>query len=259
MTSKELSLEFDRLYDDATLSSPGVNEYEKSVFLTMAQNKIIDKYIPLIEANTSVMEILSSLLKYKNIDANEGSETGALIKPSMDPFYKIDSYIFKKPSNIYKLLYGQLETDKDIVQVSPISYDVVAKTINNPFRANSNSRAWLVYGTKDDYIINPDTVVETATIIDDAVNYFEVLYGGDNTPTKYSIRYVSIPKPIITTDFESDPEISGMGLTIDGLNKVSESSLSSVAHDEIIRKAVELAVLAYRENTLQNQVGINKV
>lgn len=84
------------------------------------------------------------------------------------------------------------------------------------------------------------------------------MYGGDDIPAGYAMRYIKTTTPIITVDFESDPEVSGMDLTIKGLNIVTESSLSDIVHNDLVETAVELATLAYKENTLQNQVGINK-
>ena len=42
MTTEEFSNEFDVLYNNISSNqSPGLNEYEKSVFLTKAQNEIL--------------------------------------------------------------------------------------------------------------------------------------------------------------------------------------------------------------------------
>lgn len=140
MTSNELSLQFDRLYDDATASAPGVNEYEKSMFLTIAQDKLIDKYLPLIEVNPLSAEVLASLIKH-NVEPVVVDDIGKLVKSTQVTRYGITSYFFNKPNDLVKLLHGQLETNKNIVQVTPLLYKSIAKTVNNPFRAESNSRA----------------------------------------------------------------------------------------------------------------------
>ena len=42
MTTSEFSNEFDVLYNNiASNAAPGINEYEKSVFLTRAQSEIV--------------------------------------------------------------------------------------------------------------------------------------------------------------------------------------------------------------------------
>ena len=45
MTNSELSNEFDILYNNITSNqAPGLNEYEKSVFLTKAQSQLVNEY-----------------------------------------------------------------------------------------------------------------------------------------------------------------------------------------------------------------------
>ncbi|MCI5629004.1 MAG: hypothetical protein MR840_02665 [Solobacterium sp.] len=45
MTTQEFNTEFDVLYNNiASNGAPGINEYEKSVFLTKAQNELIKAY-----------------------------------------------------------------------------------------------------------------------------------------------------------------------------------------------------------------------
>ena len=47
MTAEEFSQEFDILYNNiASNQAPGLTEYEKSVFLTKAQDEIIKNYFP---------------------------------------------------------------------------------------------------------------------------------------------------------------------------------------------------------------------
>ena len=59
-------------------------------------------------------------------------------------------------------------------------------------------------------------------------------------------------------DFEEDPDLSGLGLTVDGKNKRTDCELNTEIHREILNIAVELAVRDYRENTLENRVKTNK-
>ena len=45
MTIQEFSTEFDVLYNNVTSNqAPGLNEYEKSVFLTKAQSQLVNEY-----------------------------------------------------------------------------------------------------------------------------------------------------------------------------------------------------------------------
>lgn len=56
---------------------------------------------------------------------------------------------------------------------------------------------------------------------------------------QYQMRYVKKPKPIILAD------ISDMGVTIDGIDKITECELAEELHSEILQRAVELAKSAY--------------
>ena len=56
---------------------------------------------------------------------------------------------------------------------------------------------------------------------------------------QYQMRYVKRPKPIILDN------ISDMGVTIDGIGKITECELPTELHQEILQRAVELAKAAY--------------
>ena len=67
------------------------------------------------------------------------------------------------------------------------------------------------------------------------------------------------PDPIILTDLNSDEDFSGLGLTIEGKTTKATCILNPIVHQEIINRAVELAVLDYnRPETLQARVGLDK-
>jgi hypothetical protein len=48
-----------------------------------------------------------------------------------------------------------------------------------------------------------------------------------------------------------------MGLEINGVSAKTECALNSEVHRLILKRAVELATTAYKENTLTNNVQIN--
>jgi hypothetical protein len=62
MTLEEFSLEFDVLYNNISSNkAPGLNEYEKSIFLTLAQEQIIKELYTNYEKNEASTVALSSL------------------------------------------------------------------------------------------------------------------------------------------------------------------------------------------------------
>ena len=70
MTCEEFSREFDILYNNITSNqAPGLNEYEKSVFLTQAQESIIlEMYSEKFESTEDVTSYLNALVKKSVID-----------------------------------------------------------------------------------------------------------------------------------------------------------------------------------------------
>ena len=71
----------------------------------------------------------------------------------------------------------------------------------------------------------------------------------------FKIKYIKNQKPIILEDFDTDPELMGTE-TIEGLSSKTETELPNFIHDEIIDKAVIIAIKATRENSLQSQVQV---
>lgn len=69
---------------------------------------------------------------------------------------------------------------------------------------------------------------------------------------QYQMRYVKRPKPIILDN------ISDMGVTIDGIGKITECELPTELHQEILQRAVELAKAAYIGD-LSSTVGIGNL
>lgn len=55
MTTSEFSNEFDILYNNiSSNAAPGVTEYEKSVFLTMAQEELVKEIYGVYEQNEEI-------------------------------------------------------------------------------------------------------------------------------------------------------------------------------------------------------------
>ena len=70
------------------------------------------------------------------------------------------------------------------------------------------------------------------------------------------MRYIQYPKPIILTNLD-EGDFIGMGLTIEGSTAEATSLLNQSFHDEILDRAVELAVRDYREPNLAGKVQSN--
>ena len=75
--------------------------------------------------------------------------------------------------------------------------------------------------------------------------------------SRYNVRYVSFPNPIIVEDLSTALDVEGLGLTINGKTSQAGSLLPNLTHREIIDRAVELAVADYRDGTLQSRAQMN--
>lgn len=245
MTLNEFSREFNILYDNiASNGAPGLNEYEKSVFLTQAQDELIkENYSPFNQFQ-------------KGFESNENrrTELGELVKsysnssPIINSQIAIDenSKFFEIPEEVYYILQEEVVLNSSdscvngkIVSVVPTTHDDYNVQKKSPFRKPNKNRVWRFNVSK----LNSTKVVELISPYDIG---------------KYKMRYLKKPKPIILVNFESDPELTGLGLTIEGLNVQTECELYDEFHRNILNRAVELSIKTYRENTLQNNVEFNK-
>ena len=114
MTLKEFSIEFDLLYNNISSNqAPGLNEYEKSVFLTQAQEAIIlDLYKGAagdsFETTEEVTRYLNSLVLTYNVE-QPGDSVSIL--------NKIESEI-TLPDDLMFIIYQSAKIDgKDILVI----------------------------------------------------------------------------------------------------------------------------------------------
>jgi len=243
MNVLEFSREFNILYDNITSNSaPGLNEYDKSVMLTKAQEEIVKNYysgynqikngFESTEKRRGELEQL--VIPYKT--TTQITSTNGI--SSASKFFKIPEEVFYITFEQVKLISVDPCLNGKYINVKPVTHDEFNVSIKSPFRKPNKNRAWRLNVTKQ----SDERVVEI-------VSAYPI--------EEYTCRYIKQPKPIILTDFESDPDLTGMNLSIEGENTVTECELNAEVHRDILNRAVELAVRSYRENTLQNNVQLN--
>ena len=237
MSTQEMSDEFNLLYDNiSSNSAPGIDQYEKSVYLTTAQFELVktfyDGFNPSdkgFDGNEKMKRNLSKLIKdFKSTSFVTNSN--GLFSKSKFVNLPIDLMYIIYESTVVKSSCG---SDK-IVEVIPLSYDLISRTLENPFKKAINRTYRL-----DISNLSTSTNVELVS---------------DVLIKSYSMRYIKYPSPIILTDFELDPNLSGLGLKINGKNTITECELDESLHKEILNRAVELAIRDFRENNLQNKI-----
>ena len=226
MTNTEFSNEFDIQYNNImSNAAPGLDEYEKSVFLTKAQEQIvIELYngksgLP-FEKNEEVRRYLSNL-----------SDTIVLNEKLTDKLgLTKTSVFFQIPERVWFITYESARLDDERLGclngteavVVPASQDYFFKIQKNPFRGPSETRALR---------------------LDMADNVIEVV--SDYNIKEYLIRFLKRPNPIVLVDLST----IGQGLSIDGVSTPTECELNPVTHRSILDRAVLLAKTAWSSGT----------
>lgn len=231
MTTKEFSDAFDTLLngystqmnfgDSAPMGGMVLDEYEKSLFLTQAQEQII------VELYTGRNDKTSSFEKTEELRSNlKGLIRTATLTESDEDFRGISKYskFFILPDDVLFITYeaATLSDEKvgckngTVISVIPVTQDEFDRVMNNPFRQASKRRA-----------LRLDSGLDVAEI----VTKYDI--------KDYTIRYLSKPTPIVLANLA---EVSIDGVSIDGVDTITECKLDSAMHRYILERAVALAI-----------------
>ena len=226
MTNKEFSDGFSTLLNSFGVT-PNItlDEYEKSTFLTNAQEQlIIDIYSgrniiygKSFEQTEEIRRYLSNLV--------ETYETSTKVTGKLG--LSKDSVFFEIPQDTWFITY-EVAFLKDSrlgcldgieASVVPLPQDDLYRAKDNPFRGPSKDR-----------VLRLDIKSDLAELISK--------YNVD----KYLMRYISQPTPIILVDLPD-------GLSIHGVSTESECELNPVVHRAILERAVQLAIISKTQLT----------
>ena len=243
MTNSEFSNEFDILYNNITSNqAPGLDKYEKSVFLTKAQEDIVLAYYTgknesgdYFEGSEEVRQYLHTLIReYKYINPIKAGNYNTLIGISSKSkffFLDLDHEGSIEYDEIIAILaeYVKVEGEKK-VKVVPITTDEFLRIENNPFRGPSKSRV-----LKLDNSISSNHGDDTHYIgrVSELVT--------DHNISEYIIRVLIKPTPIILETLSGD-------LSINGKQEETECMLHSFLHRKILDRAVLLAKASFASN-----------
>lgn len=247
MTLSEFSNQFDVLYNNITSNKAiGLNEYEKSVFLTKAQDELVKNYfVP--EGNPHQKGFDSNQKRQIDFSKLMATKDCTLIKQSLgtvDPraiHYSLPEdilYIINESVQFYR------EEGYEIVgirQVIPLSYDEYTRLMSKPYKEPVKYQAWRLITDKNgsdethNYLTGVDIIIRSS----DKKKY---ITDEEGEGMKYIIRYVKRPRPIVLDNFESS---LGEDLSIHGVSTISECELDPSIHEEILQRAVEIAKIAW--------------
>lgn len=221
MTTEELSNELDVLLNSHSTNNnvPSIilDEYEKSVILTYAQESILRELYngtllgESFEETEELRRYLSSLIKTEKLEE--------LTEPSNKIDY--NSQFFKLKDDVWFITYEQaviassnnkpLSSNEQTVRVIPMRQDEWQKARSNPFKKPNSNK-----------------VVR----LDNQNNILEVI--SEYNITEYLIKYIKKPTPIILVNLPED-------LSINGESNITECELNNALYRIILERAVQLA------------------
>jgi len=248
MNVSEFSLEFDVLYNNITSNlSPGLSEYEKSVFLTRAQEQIVKNHFG-IKSNSKQEGLNNSIKRdtdfstlFKTVSITSGiteipNPTNTL-NTRVRRFTIKEDYLFiiNEFCEIVKRDSAGNVLDTQLTTVVPLHYSEFARLNSGPYKEPNLHETWRIIS---------DVVTVNESTFDLYIRY-------NWTLINYIIRYIKKPNPIILE------ELSTQNLTIDGEHAVSSCELNPILHQEVLDRAVELAKVAFLGST-EEVINVNQ-
>ena len=186
------------------------DEYEKSIFLTKAQEQIVLELYQELEQSEENRKYLSNLIKTGNyVPVGEQDET--LINNTFK------SYKVEIEDSVLFMIYEQCTLSDEnncinnkIVSVVPTIHDDLDKVLKNPFKSPNNRKV---------IRLDFDNKIEL-------ISKYNI--------SNYKVRYLKKPNPIILVKLED--------LNIDKKQEVSNGETNPILHERIVQRAVQLAV-----------------
>lgn len=225
MTPEEFDNMFDVLYNNITSNqAPGLNAYEKSIFLTKAQDEILKNYFNPKSKGNNLQEGFDGNAKrqvdFSMLTTVANTRSSRFSAPLFDMRSNTKSVLL--PCDMMMVINEVAEVDRNdervLLQVIPIKFDEYSRLMSKPYKRPLKYQAWR--------LINSNTA-----------NRADIVIGPSDSMAKYTIRYIRRPKPIIVSDLD--------GLTIEGLSDTQGCELDPILHEEILQRAVELAKVAW--------------
>lgn len=228
MTTQEFSNMFDTLLnsynteamfgESASKADIVLDEYEKSVLLTQAQDFIVKSYFDRtlnyqgqgFDDSTRRQVDFSTLIKVSTVTKAEGGT----------PFDSRGK-LYTMPERVLLILNEKVTINGKDYVVVPINYKEYDRQMSKAFTQPLKKQCWRLFQNNSD----TDFLAEI------------IPYKGSEI-TKYTVRYIERPTPIVLADISAD------GLDIDGVSAVTECTLNPILHMDILNKAVELAITA---------------
>ena len=257
MTTKEFSDQFDTLINSyanipefgemASKMDLTVDEYEKSVFLTQAQDIILKRYFYAHEnaegqgfdTSERRQTDFSSLIKSELISM-DNTQTGSFDKRGI-------LYTLPSTGSETKVLYilnerliVETATSRKEYVVKPINYREYDRVMSKPYTQPLKKQAWRLF---QNIATGFDIHTEIIPVEGSVPPVGQIPEG---MTVKYKLRYVRRPNPIVLVNLPDDLEINGV-------NTEQTCELNPILHVDILQEAVRLALASKGVNIKSNE------
>lgn len=247
MTAIEFSDQFDVMYNNImSNAAPGLNEYEKSVFLTKAQDEVVKNYFN--PKGNKYQEGFDGSAK-RQIDFSKLMKSSSISLSTSNTSFDARAKVGTLPSDVLVVINEVITltsggSPAGTRQVIPITYEEYTRLMSKPYKEPLKNQAWR--------LITGQTSAATIEVI---INNNDIA----KSPA-YKIRYVRKPNPIVVANLAS---AVGDGVSVGGVSVMTECELDASIHQEILQRAVELAKAAYATDQsgqaqLQNQMTVGQ-
>lgn len=220
MTNTEFSREFDILYNNITSNqAPSLNSYEKSVFLTEAEEQFQQELVDQIggDDNNKVLALLNPFVVRKEYNSNTaetvkfGFEKRGVNAVSFESEPKDDVLVILRES----ALCSDSNCPSHPCNVYPVKEDDVNNILLNPFRFNKN-------------------IVLRVDEFADSTNKYKRILIYKGKLDSYTIVYIRPCKPIVLFDNNNNWDLS-----VNGVKSEMSCEFPASCH----RRILEIAVL----------------
>lgn len=248
MTTTEFSDQFDVLYNNITSNAaPGLNEYEKSVYLTKAQDEIVKNYFN--PKGNKYQEGFDGNAK-RQTDFSKLISNATVALASSANSFDARAMVGTMPARVLMVINEVIALSSDgepagTRQVIPITYDEYTRLMSKPYKEPLKNQAWRLITGQSASLASVEVIINNNDLV--------------KTPT-YKIRYVRRPVPIVVANLAS---AVGDGVSVDGVSVETQCELDESVHQEILQRAVELAKASYASDQsgqaqLQNQITVGQ-
>lgn len=225
----ELEDQFDVLYNSITSNqAPGLDIYEKSVFLTKAQLDVILSYFN--ERKNRTFQGYDGSIE-RQADFSKLTRAEAITDLLEDAKYdsRTNSKSFKLTEDILLILNERVQVlrkkkadDKGELTwltVVPMEFTEYTRLMSKPYKRPLHYQAWRLINTSG------------------GSSYSDLIVSPLDTIQNYTVRYIKKPNPIILGDLD--------GLTIEGCTNTQEIEIDDILIPAVLQRAVEIAKASY--------------